>query len=228
MSGLFRVEIYIHFIPYQHTEICGLSSHPASECGHTARCFMITLHPSSLALVLVLSTEAFNSVTLYVAYHDTSHLSALYLAWNERMVMSAHHLRESIVHAAFSKDCRACAQNAAKYLHIGCLCDTCGRFVAASSCKAKRVETHTFLKSLQQSTANVLGVVLGCAPHLAPLRHLGLHSMALTLPSIMLLGQLLSSLSLNVTELTLTGVLGEMKHADTVLLFKAIALMRGL
>lgn len=52
--------------------------------------------------------------------------------------------------------------------------------------------------------------------------------MLLTFSAVQILGQLFSSLPLTMTELTISGLLGTMKHADIVFLFKAISLLWGL
>lgn len=124
--------------------------------------------------------------------------------------------------------CATCGATTEKKVHVGCLCSSCSSLVPACQYAPQSLRLNGFQQQLQDSTTKMLRSIFGCAAHLTSLQHLGLHSMYLTLPAVRILGNILSSLPLTTTELTLSGLLGEMKHADTVFLFKAIALLRGL
>ena len=61
------------------------------------------------------------------------------------------------------------------------------------------------------------------------LKHLGLHNIRISFPVVCNLGQFLSSLPRCVTTLTLAEVdVGGASEGDKVLLFRAVALVRGL
>ena len=131
----------------------------------------------------------------------------------------------------------SCGKESLTHILSGAKCSHCSNFVPAYTSSGQHLDPHQHPgRIITQPRIGVaiesshnLSVLGGFAARMKFLQHLGLHCFSPSLPVVRNLGQLLSSLPLTVTTLTLAGlVLGSLKQSEKRLFLRAVAQMRGL